>query len=72
MCPKYTVYIHITSASIIQVTIDHTKNVTVKHTLSDPQEYIKYIMLNQPCDTHPFGVNRVYINHIQQCTQFCF
>jgi hypothetical protein len=66
MCPKFTVHIHITSASIIQVTINHTKNVTVKHTLSDHQEYIKYIMLNPPCDTHLYRVNRVYINHIQQ------
>jgi hypothetical protein len=51
MCPKFTVYIHITSATIIQTETDHTKNVTVKHTLRDPQEYIKYIMLNPPCDT---------------------
>jgi len=64
--------IHTTSDSIIQVTIDHTKNVTVKHTLSDHQKYIKYIMLNPPCDTHLYRVNRMCINHIQQCTQFCF
>ena len=60
MCPKFTVYIHITSASIIHITIEHTKNVTMKHTLSDHQEYIKYIRLNPPCDTHIYGVNGVY------------
>jgi hypothetical protein len=42
---NFTVFIQITSASFICVTTDHTKNVTVKHTLSDHQEYIKYITL---------------------------